>query len=90
MQLGDNDVENTKAWNNLRLLPWYQPVAQLQDQSYALAEHPTDTCRDGKTRQPLIAIRQFGAGEVVYLGFNETWRLRRLYGEQYYRVSGRS
>lgn len=85
MQLGDNDVENNKAWNNLRLLPWYQPVAQLQDQSYALAEHPTDTCRDGKTRQPLIAIRQFGAGEVVYLGFNEMWRLRRLYGEQYYR-----
>lgn len=85
MQLGDSDVENTKAWNNLRLLPWYQPVAQLHDQSYALAEHPTDTCRDGKTRQPLIAIRQFGAGEVVYLGFNETWRLRRLYGEQYYR-----
>jgi hypothetical protein len=85
MQLGDNDVENTKAWNNLRLLPWYQPVTQLQDQSYALAEHPTDTCRDGKTRQPLIAVRQFGAGEVVYLGFNETWRLRRLYGEQYYR-----
>ncbi len=85
MQLGDSDVENTKAWNNLRLLPWYQPVAQLQDQSYALAEHPTDTCRDGKTPQPLIAIRQFGAGEVVYLGFNETWRLRRLYGEQYYR-----
>ena len=85
MQLGDNDVENTKAWNNLRLLPWYQPVAQLQDQSYALAEHPTDTCRDGKTHQPLIAIRQFGAGEVVYLGFNEMWRLRRLYGEKYYR-----
>jgi len=85
MQLGDNDVENTKAWNNLRLLPWYQSVARLHDQSYALAEHPTDTCQDGKTRQPLIAIRQFGAGEVVYLGFNETWRLRRLYGEQYYR-----
>jgi len=85
MQLGDNDVENTKAWNNLRLLPWYQSVARLHDQSYALAEHPTDTCQDGKTRQPLIAIRQFGAGEVVYLGFNETWRLRRLYGELYYR-----
>jgi hypothetical protein len=85
MQLGDSDAENTKAWNNLRLLPWYQPVARLHDQSYALAEHPTDTCQDGKTRQPLIAIRQFGAGEVVYLGFNETWRLRRLYGEQYYR-----
>jgi hypothetical protein len=85
MQLGANDVENARAWNNLRLLPWYQPVAQVRDQAFVLAEHPTDTCSDGKTPQPLIAIRQFGAGEVVYLGFNEMWRLRRLYGERYYR-----
>jgi len=85
MQLGDNDVENVKAWSNLRLLPWYQPVAQLQEHAYALAEHPTDVCSDGRTPQPLVAIRQYGAGEVVYLGFNETWRLRRMYGERYYR-----
>src|SRR5439155_20441088 len=26
-----------------------------------------------------------GAGEVVWIGFNEMWRLRRLYGEKYYR-----
>jgi len=37
------------------------------------------------TRQPLIAIRKYGAGEVIYLGFNETWRLRRKHGELYYR-----
>jgi hypothetical protein len=85
MQLGENDVENAKAWDNLGQLPWYQPVAQLHEQGIALAEHPTDLCSDGKTPQPLIAIRQYGAGEVVYIGFNETWRLRRRYGEKYYR-----
>ena len=41
---------------------------------------------DGKSHQPLIAIREFpSGGKVVYLGFNETWRLRRKYGELYYR-----
>jgi hypothetical protein len=85
MQLGSSDVENSKAWDNLGKLPWYQPVAMLHEQAFALAEHPTDKCADGKTPQPLIAIRQYGKGEVVYLGFNETWRLRRLYGEKYYR-----
>src|SRR5207248_10455571 len=39
----------------------------------------------GKTPQPLIAIRKYGKGEVVYLGFNEMWRLRRRFGEKYYR-----
>jgi hypothetical protein len=86
MQLGENDIETARGWNNLGQLLWYQPVAQLHAQAYALAEHPTDTCSDGKTPQPLIAIRQYGAGEVVYLGFNELWRLRRLYGERYYRA----
>ena len=50
-----------------------------------LAEHPTDTCVDGVTKQPLIAIRKYGRGEVVWIAFNELWRLRRLHGEEYYR-----
>ncbi len=85
MRLGESDTENEKAWNNLDEVPWYQPVAALNDQAIVLAEHPTDKLADGKTPQPLIATRQFGRGEVVYLGFNEMWRLRRKYGEQYYR-----
>lgn len=85
MQLGENEIENQKAWDNLGRLPWYQPVSALHEQAFALAEHPTDRCRDGKTPQPLIAVRQYGKGEVVYLAFNETWRLRKIYGEKYYR-----
>ncbi len=85
MQLGQSDVENSKAWDNLGRLPWYQPVAALHEQAFALAEHPTDKCADGKTPQPIIAVRQYGKGEVVYIGENEMWRLRRKYGEKYYR-----
>ncbi len=86
MQLGSGgEEENRKAWDNLGALPWYQPVARKHPLGTVLAQHPSDTCVDGKTPQPLIAIRQYGAGQVVYLGFNETWRLRRKYGELYYR-----
>jgi hypothetical protein len=85
MQLGASDFENAKAWDNLGKLPWYQPVAAPHPDAEVLAQHPTDKCLDGKTPQPLIAIRKYGKGEVVYLGFNETWRLRRRYGEKYYR-----
>lgn len=85
MQLGADDAENAKAWGNLSQLPWYQPVTRLHPLATALALHPTDLCVDGKTPQPLIAIRRYGRGEVVYLGFDETWRLRRKYGERYYR-----
>ncbi len=85
MQLDDDAAANQQAWSTLHDLPWYQGVTNIHEQAVVLAQHPTDKCLDGKTPQPLIAIRRYGAGEVVYLGFNETWRLRRQYGEKYYR-----
>ncbi|MDQ3331074.1 MAG: hypothetical protein M3552_10530, partial [Planctomycetota bacterium] len=87
MRLGETGAENRAAWQNLGELPWYQPVRRVESTAVVLAEHPTDTTSDGRTKQPLIARRPYGAagGEVVYLGFNETWRLRRKYGEKYYR-----
>jgi hypothetical protein len=85
MRLGSSDRENAKAWANLGPLPWYQPANRMHPLATALAVHPTDVCADGKTPQPIIAVRRFGRGEVVYLAFDETWRLRRRYGEEYYR-----
>ena len=86
MQLGApaSLPEMQHAWDNLGPLPWYQPVEGVRAAATVLAEHPTATCANGK-KQPLIAIRQYGRGEVVYLGFNETWRLRRAHGEELYR-----
>ena len=86
MQLGESAEENLDAWHNLGKLPWYQPVARLHSLGTALAVHPTEKCVDDETPQPLIAIRKYGKGEVVYVGFNETWRLRRRYRERYYRL----
>lgn len=84
MQLADSEAEDAAVWNNLGKLPWYQPVAGVHELAQVLAEHPTDLCDDGKTNQPLIAIRPYGKGQVVYLGFNEMWRLRKRHGDRYY------
>ena len=86
MKLGRNAGENRVAWQNLGRLPWYQPVKRVDTTATTvLAQHPTEMCVDGKTPQPLVAIRKYGRGEVVYIGFNEMWRLRRKHGERHYR-----
>jgi hypothetical protein len=85
MQLAAGTTENQRAWANLGRLPWYQPVARVRDGATVLLAHPSDRCTDGKTPQPIIATRRYGKGQVVYLATNETWRLRRLYGEAFYR-----
>jgi len=84
MRLGENDYENALAWASFRGLQWYQPGLRPHPLATVLAEHPRDRCVDAKTPQPLIAVRRYGKGEVVYFAFNETWRLRKLYGEKYY------
>jgi len=79
--------ENAEAWENLRNIPWFQPVARPHPVgTTVLLEHPTAKCDDGSTPQPILAVRRFpSGGEVYYLAFNEMWRLRRLHGEKYYR-----
>ena len=84
MTLAENEYENLQAWNNFRRMQWYQPCLRPHPLATVLADHPSDRCVDGETPQPLIAVRPYGKGEVVYFAFNETWRLRRLYGEKYY------
>ena len=85
MQLDADPNANRNLWSRLGPLEWYQPVAGVHDQARVLLEHPTAKCADGRTPQPLLAIRRYGKGEVVYLAMNETWRLRREFGETYYR-----
>ena len=85
VNLGDSAEENSLAWSNMGELPWYQPVLRPHPLATVLATHPTDKTVDREQLQPLIATRRYGKGEVVYIGFNETWRLRKKYGERFYR-----
>ncbi len=85
MQLSTEPIENRSLWGRLGPLEWFQPVAGVHDQARVLLEHPTAKCADGRTPQPILAARRYGKGEVIYLAMNETWRLRREYGEAYYR-----
>ncbi|MDE0817700.1 MAG: hypothetical protein OSA92_08575 [Pirellulaceae bacterium] len=85
VNLGDTPEENILAWSNMGELPWYQPVLRPHPLATVLATHPTDKTVDRQQLQPLIATRRYGKGEVVYIGFNETWRLRKKYGERFYR-----
>lgn len=85
MRLGRDEADNARAWAKLDGLPWYQPVERPHPQATVLLAHPTDRCADGRTPQPLIAIRRYGRGEVVYLACDEMWRMRKGVGDRFYR-----
>lgn len=84
MNLGDEELRDEQVWGRLRL-PWYQPVVGVHDQASVLLEHPEDRSSGGAGRQPVVAARRYGRGEVLFVATNELWRLRRGYGERYHR-----
>jgi len=84
MKLGRNAEENREAWAAFDKMQWYRPVVRPHPLATVLAVHPKDRCVDGRTPQPLIAVRRYGKGQVVYFAFNEMWRLRKMHGEKYY------
>lgn len=85
MRLSSNREQNHAAWQKLGPLEWYQPARVVHPQTTVLLEHPTAKCSDGRTPQPLVALRRVGRGEVLYMAMNETWRLRRPAGPRDYR-----
>ncbi|GIX03263.1 MAG: hypothetical protein KatS3mg113_0269 [Planctomycetaceae bacterium] len=84
MQVGTHP-DDMQVWQQFGPWYWYYPVQHIDPRAVVLAEHPHDTLADGRTKHPIIAIRRFGRGEVVYVGTNELWKLRRLHGDEKYR-----
>lgn len=83
-RFGDNASGNANgsAWPASQAT-WYQPAADIRPGSVVLVEHPHDRCAQRPIRQPLIALGRAGRGEVLYLAFDETWRLRRAGDDSY-------
>jgi hypothetical protein len=74
LQLTDLADENAKHWRDLPGMFWYYPIAKLRPGALPLMVHPT--ARMGEEPMPLMAMQNFGKGQVVFVGFEETWRWR--------------
>ncbi len=76
LRLADVDATaNAAMW---RLLP---PPARVQR---ARALPGSETLVETATAEPVLVTRRFGAGTVVYLGIDETWRWRYRSGDVYH------
>ena len=60
----------------------YYPVRQARPGAEVLLRHPTEENRFGK--RVLAATTYYPRGNTLFLATDETWRMRRPYGEKYY------
>ena len=72
--LADTPEENAKTWNELPGFFWNYPVTKLRPGATPLLAHPG--ARMGDLPMPLLAYQHYGKGQVLFCGFEETWRWR--------------
>jgi hypothetical protein len=70
------------SWKQLSDLPkmyWFKPVQGLKPGAIVLAVHPERTLAGNPA--PLLVMRQYGAGPVLFSAYADTWRWRNYTGE---------
>lgn len=73
---------NGRIWEYLPGFYWSAPVVKSKPGSETLAVH--HAMRNEWGRVPLLVIREFGNGKVLFLGTNGAWRWRRGFEDKYH------
>jgi hypothetical protein len=74
LSLADLPEENNKQWRELPGVFWHYPVTKLRPGATPLLVHPTAKMRDEP--MPLMVMHNYGKGQVLFVGFEESWRWR--------------
>ncbi|MCE9562045.1 MAG: VWA domain-containing protein [Planctomycetes bacterium] len=81
-----DDVESAAIWNRLQPLYWAAKGYRRKPNTVVLAEHPDRPAEGGPAgaNQPLVIQSFAGAGPVLFLGFDDTWRWRYRNDEEHF------
>jgi len=74
--------ENDRVWAELPPSYWCADVERAKAGATTLAVHPFLTNEHGKL--PLVVAQQYGAGKVLMLNIDSTWRWRYEHGDVYH------
>lgn len=83
MRLDKDPAVNRRMWEVMPGIYWSFPTRSAKAGSQVLIEHSDPRLRTRDGARPLLVTGQFGPGRTVFMGFNGTWRWRKV-GEQYF------
>jgi uncharacterized membrane protein len=81
LDLSDQESSNESLWDDLPPIYWVAPVDRKPGAEVLMVD-PAEESDRGK--RPIIARHQYGLGQVLYVGTDNTWRWRRNVGDLYY------
>jgi hypothetical protein len=86
LKLSPDEAENAEIWKNFPPIQWINRVARAKPGAQVLLEDtdPAKMTRFG--RMPALALQQYGVGQSLYMGTDDTWRWRQDSGVAYYPI----
>jgi hypothetical protein len=84
LRLSDKEEESIRRWRELPPIYWAARVARAKPAAEALLvdADPAKAIRGEK--MPIVALQQYGLGQVIFVGTDNTWRWRRNKGDEFY------
>jgi len=80
----DKDPQaNERLWAAMPGVYWSFPALAAKPGAQALVEHGDPRLRTKDGARPLLVAGRYGGGRTVYMGFNSSWRWRKV-GERYF------
>ena len=84
LRISDREEENAKIWSQLPPVYWVAKVSRAKPAAEVLVVDP-DPARESRFgKMPVVAVQQYGLGQVMFVGTDNTWRWRKNAGDFYY------
>jgi hypothetical protein len=81
LRLHREERDNESLWQRMPAIHWFYPAARAKPGGEVLL----DACVGPEAASPLVVRQRYGAGQVLFVGTDETWRWRQLPGGEYHR-----
>jgi uncharacterized membrane protein len=86
LRLSAKDDENAAIWKRFPKLYWVARVTRAKAATQVLLQDSDATKGSRFGKMPVVAQQQYGLGQVLYVGTDNTWRWRRNADERFYPI----
>lgn len=84
MRLDESEARNRELWQKLPPVYWVSRVSRPKPAAEVLLVDPDPAKESRFGKMPIVAMHQYGLGQVMYVGTDNTWRWRKNSGDVYY------
>ena len=84
LRVAETETDSAARWAQLPPVYWIQKVARAKPAAEVLAVDPDPNKGSRYGKMPVIALQQYGLGQVLYVGTDNLWRWRKNVADRFH------